>query len=295
MTDTQNQVLVTDFTNQIMLESQQATSFFRGKILEAPVKGKIFEHQNLGATDPQSINSRFQTVNLSNPVHTRRGAAIQGYYQAIGIDNDDQLKALVDLGSGYAKSIAAGMMRQVDRTIAEAAIGSVLTGENFTTSTSFASDGGQSVTAGSGLTYDILREVKRKFNAKGVGLNAGEQLYIACTDVQAETLFNEIEVISSDYNSGGAAQTGNLPEVLGFKIVVFPSSPTTGNSIIAKPSTRSCFAFSNDGLKLGMLSDIQVKYEDRADLVDTKQVKILARFAALRTEGTRVIKIDVTE
>ena len=295
MTDTQNQVLVTDFTNQIALEAQQATSFFRGKILEAPVKGKIFEHQVLGANEVQSINSRFQTVNLSNPNHQRRGAVIQSYYDAIGIDNDDQLKAMVDLGSGYAKSIAAAMMRRVDRTIAEAAIGSVLTGETFTTSTSFSSDGGQSVTASSGLTYDVLREIKRKFNARGVGLNAGEQLYIACTDKQAETLFNEVEVISSDYNNGMAAQTGSLPEILGFKIVVFPSDPTTGSSIIAKPSTRSCFAFSNDGLKLGMLSDIQVKLEDRPDLVDTKQVKILARFAALRTEGAKVIKVDVTE
>lgn len=295
MADSQNQVLVTDFTNQIMLESQQATSFFRGKILEAPVKGKIFEHQVLGANEVQSINSRFQTVALSNPNHQRRGAAIQSFYDAIGIDNDDQLKAMVDIGSGYAKSIAAAMMRQVDRVVAEAAIGNVLTGETFTTSTSFSSDGGQSVTASSGLTYDILRETKRKLNARGVGLNADEQLYIACTDKQAEKLFDEVEVISGDYNGGRAAETGKLPEILGFRIIVFPSDPTTGSSIIAKPSTRSCFAFSNTGIKLGMLSDIQVKYEDRPDLVDTKQVKILARFAALRTEGSKVVKIDVTE
>lgn len=295
MTDTQNQVLVTDFTNQIMLEAQQTASYFRGKILEAPVKGKIFEHQNLGATQVQSINSRFQPVELSNPNHARRGAVIKSFYEAIGIDNDDQLKAIVDLQSGYAKSLAAAMMRKVDAVVAEAAIGSVLTGENFTTSTSFSSDGGQSVTASSGLTYDILREVKRKLNAKGVGLNADEQLYIACTDIQAETLFNEVEVISTDYNGGMAAQTGKLPEVLGFKIVVFPSAPETGDSIIAKPSTRSCFAFANNGLKLGVLSDISVKYQERPDLVDTKQLVITSRFAALRTQGTRVVKIDVTE
>lgn len=295
MSDTQNQILVTDFTNQIMLEAQQAVSFFRGKVLEVPVKGKIFEHQNLGATQVQSINSRFQEVNLTNPVHQRRGAAIKGFYEAIGIDNDDVLKSMVDLQSGYAKSIAQAMMRRVDQEIAEAAIGSVLTGENFTTSTSFASDGGLTVTAGSGLTYDVLRETKQKLNAKGVGLNADEQLYIACTDVQASTLFDQVEVISNDYNTSRAAMSGDLPNILGFKIIVFPSAPETGDSIIAKPSTRSCFAFSNNGLKLGMLSDFQVRYEDRNDLVDTKQLKIIARFAALRTQGYRVARIDVTE
>jgi hypothetical protein len=187
------------------------------------------------------------------------------------------------------------MMRKVDQTVAEAAIGSVLTGESFTTTTSFASDGGQSVTASSGLTYDVLREVQQKFYSKGVGLN-GEKLYMAITDVQASTLMDQVEVISSDYNRKMAAETGVLPPVLGFNFIVFPSSPVTGDSIIAKPSTRSCFAFAMDGIKLGMLSDIKVDYQPRHDLQGgVNQLVVSASFAALRTQGTKVIKVDVTE
>ena len=66
-------------------------------------------------------------------------------------------------------------MRQLDKVVAEAAIGSILTGVNFTTTTSAADDGVQTVTAGSGLTYDVMREIRQTLNSKDVGLN-GEKL-----------------------------------------------------------------------------------------------------------------------
>lgn len=295
MSDTQNQILITDFTNQLDLEAQQATSRFRGNILEAPVMGKIFEHQVLGGTTQKTVTARFEDVVASDPAHSRRGANLKTYYDAHYIDNTDQLRALVDLKSGYARSIVQSAMRKLDKVVAEAALGSVLTGENFTTTVTAASDGVQTVTAGSGLTYDKLREVKEALNSKDVGLN-GERVFLAITEIQASALLNEIEVISSDYNMGDGARTGQLPPILGMTPIVFASAPTTGDSIINKTgSTRQCFAFSEDALKLGMLSSFDVRYDDIPTKVDTKQLKIISRYAALRTQGERIVQIDVTE
>lgn len=295
MADTQNQILVEDFTTQLDLEAQQSTSFFRGRILEAPVRGRLFEHQVLGGTEMDEINGRNQSIVLGDPDHQRRGALIQGFYKALPIDNDDQLKSLVDIKSGYARSIAQGAMRKLDKIVAEAAIGSILTGQQFTTTTTAANDGVSTVTAGSGITYEKLLETRKTLNSKGVGL-MGEKMYFACTDVQAESLLQEIEVISSDYNRAEAARTGFLPEIAGFNIIVFPSDPITGSSIINKVSTtRECFAFSEDALKLGMLSDFEVRFERRPDLVDTHQLVITSRYAALRTQGEKVVQVDVTE
>lgn len=295
MSDTQNQILVTDFTNQLDHEAQQATSLFRGRIMEAPVTGDIFEHQILGGVNQKLVTSRFEDIVAADPDHQRRGALIKTFYQAQFIDNDDQLRALVDIKSGYAKSMAMSAMRQLDKVVAESAIGDILTGKNFTNTVTAANDGVSTVTAGSGLTYDIMREVKAELNSKSVGLY-GDQLYMAITDVQASTLFDEIEVISSDFNRGEAARTGELPDVLGIKLIVFPSDPTTGESVINKVSTtRQCFAFSEDALKLGMLSDFEVRYERRPDKVDTHQLVITSRYASLRTEGPRVVQVNVTE
>lgn len=295
MTDTQNQILVTDFTNQLNLEAQQATSRFRGKIMEKPVTGKIFEHQLLGGTNQKLVTSRFEDIVASDPVHQRRGANLQTFYDAHFIDSDDMLKSFVDIKSGYAKSIAQSAMRQLDKVVAEAAIGSILTGENFTTTTSASTDGVQSVTAGSGLTYDKILEAKQALNSQDVGLN-GERMFLAVTDVQAETLLQEVEVISGDYNRAEAARTGNLPPIAGFELIIFASAPQTGTSIINKVSTtRQCFAFSEDALMLGMLSDFDVRYERRPDKVDTHQLVITSRYAALRTEGAKVVQINVTE
>jgi len=295
MADTQNQILVTDFTTQLNQEAQQMTSLFRGKILEEQVRGEIFEHQLLGAGNQKQVTSRLEKIALSDPNHQRRGAITKTFYDAIAIDNDDHLRSLVDLKSGYAKQMAMSAMRQLDKVVAEAAIGSILTGKLFTTTVTATNDGVQAVTAGSGLTYDKLLEVKQNLNETGVGLY-GEQLYMAITDVQEATLLNELEVISGDYNRGESARTGTLPEVLGFKFIVFPSAPKTGTSIINKVSTtRQCFAFSADGLKLGMLSDFNVRYDRVNDAVDAHQLVITSRYAALRTEGARVVQVNVTE
>jgi hypothetical protein len=275
-----------------MLEAQQTASRFRGKVMEAPVKGKIFEHQNLGAYEVSEITSRFGTRQLTNPRHSRRGAVAKSFEEVVPVADIDQLRAIVDLNSGHSQSLASAMMRQVDRTIAEAAIGSILTGEQFTTTTSASTDGVQTVTAGSGLTYDKVRETVKLFKSKDVD----ETIYFAITDVQWDTLMNEIEVISSDYNRKMAAETGQIPGILGAEFIVFGSNPDTGSSIIAKPSTRSCFAFAKSGIKLGMLSDIKVDYQPRFDLQGgTSQLVVSSTFAALRTQGAKVVQINVTE
>lgn len=293
MTDTQNQILITDFTNQLNHEAQQMTSMFRGLIPEKQVTGDIFESQLLGSGSQKDVTTRNQTIEFSAPDHQRRGAETLVFYDAIPIDRTDELRSIVDIKSGYAKQMAMSAMRKLDHVVADAALGSVLTGKNFTSSVTAANDGVQTVTAGSGLVYDKLREVKQKMNSSGAGLY-GDKIYVAMTEVQESTLLDEIEVISNDYNVQRSAETGKITSVLGMGIIVFPSAG--GESIINKVSTtRECFAFTEDALELGMLSDFEVRYERRPDLVDTHQLVITSRYAALRKDGKKVIKINVTE
>ncbi|MCG8394200.1 MAG: phage capsid protein [Pseudomonadales bacterium] len=297
MADTLNQALVTQFTDMVNHEAQQKESFMRGRTIIKPVNGKKFDYQNLAsAGDADIITARHQQVTAASPKHERRGALVQSFTKTFLFDHNDDLQSLIDLQSPYVQALAAMMARKFDRVNAEAAIGDVLTGENLTTTTTFSGENGLTVTAGSGLTYDKLREVKQKFLSKGVGLHADEKITLYISDVEHSTLMDQVEVISTDYRrTDYVVDSGKVTNILGMDVVVFPSDPNDDTAILGTSgSVRTCFAAAHDGLCTGINSEIDVRVEPRYDLVDSKQVKAIFRLGALRTEPAKVCKIDVT-
>lgn len=296
MADTLNQVQVTMFADMVNMKAQQTASFFKGRVLEAPCRGKRFEVINLEQVSAGLVTSRFQKVALTDAPLQRRGALVDTYSIELGFTESDQLQSIVDLESPFVDAVAKAMMREYDRKVARAAIGTVLTGEDFTTSTSFTSDGGTTVTASSGLVFDKVREVLQKFYARGVGLTADEELYLAITDKEHSTLLSQAQFTSQDYAKDFVVVNGKVTKVLGMNVIQFPSSPTAGSSIINAQSAtvNNCFAFAKSGIKVGMNSDIEVKVTPRPDLVETMQVQALFRLAAIRVDGAKVVQIDVT-
>jgi hypothetical protein len=293
MADTQTQLYVTDFSNQLNTESQQITSKTRGKILERPVTGDYFDYYTIGGLNANKVTGRFAPRSSANPDLERRGVIAESWEQTLYYSGLDQLRSRVNVNSGYAKTLMAGMGREYDRTVYNALTGSVKTGKLFENTVTASADGVGTVTASSGLTYDKVLETIANFKSKDID----EKIYFAITDKQWATLMSEVEAISSDYNKKMAAETGILPGILGAEFIVFGSNPTTGSSIIpVSGGVRACVAFAQSGVHLGVLSDIQVKQSDRPDLEgDTSQLVVSSTFAALRTEGAKVQLINVTE
>ncbi len=298
MADTLNQTLVTQFTDMVNHEAQQKQSYMRGRVIVKPVKGKKFDYQNLASAGrSKKQTARHEQVAATSPQHQRRGAVISTFYDAWLFDRSDDLQSLIELGNPYVEAMAAQMAREFDRVAAEAALGTVLTGENLTTETTFAGESGLSVTAGSGLNYDKLREVLQQFYSKGVGLSADEKITLYLSDVEHSALLNQVEVISQDYRNGSevAVNNGRVTNILGMDVVVFPSAPNDDDPILSvSGNDRSCFAAVQTGVCVGINSDIEIKIEERPDLVDSKQVKAIFRLGALRTEPTKVCKLLVT-
>jgi hypothetical protein len=293
MVDTLNQTLVTQFTDMVNHKAQQTESFFRGRVLQKPVKGNRLDWQNLRPGEDTEITSRYQAVTAGAPQHERLGATVKGYTQTWLVDRSDDLQSLIDLESPYVSALSQTMARRFDQVVADAALGAVLTGADLTGSQAF---NGVTVTAGSGLTYAKLREVLAAFYSKGVGLTADEKLYLAITEKEHSTMLSQVELISGDYRSDFVIEKGRIASALGMNVIVFPSAPSTGTSIINPQSgtVNNCFAFANTGICVGINSEIEVRVEPRFDLVDSKQVKAIFRLAALRTDEAKVVKIDVT-
>lgn len=295
MADTLNQTLVTQFTNMVNHVAQQKESFFRGRVLTKPVKGKKFDWQNLASGAARLQTSRHEQVIASSPEHSRRGAIMQTYYDAWLFDQSDDLQSLIELGSPYVQALAAEMARTFDKVVAQAALGTTLIGESLSSSTTFAAEGGVTVDATAGVTYAKLRELQAAFHKKGVGLTADEKISLYITEQEHQAMLGLTELISRDYSSDFVVMNGRVQKVLNMDVVLFPSAPSAGETILNVASTtRNCFAAANTGIAVGINSDIAISVAPREDLVDSKQVKALFRLAGLRTEAAKVVQFNTT-
>ena len=59
-------------------------------------------------------------------------------------------------------------------------------------------------------------------------------------------------------------------------------------------TTADCFAAAKGAICLGLAQEMQVKVQERTDLIQTMQVQVNGRFGAVRTEGKLVQKVQTT-
>lgn len=292
--ETFDQTFVRDFSRNINILTSQSQSYFKPLVTQKPVIGKTFDYNNLGALRVQEKTSTNEDVKVTNAYHERRGATMKTSYLALHIDKDIQKQALIDLNSGYSKAIADAMMRYFDEVVAKAAVGSVLTGEDLATTKAFAGET-LDITS-SGLTFDKLRELRKKFRAKGVGAFADDEICVAISEKEEEQLLGEVKLTSKDYGFADYnAKRAQMEQVLGMKFLVLPSNPDNSTGILdVSGSERTCFAFSTKAIQVGVRHQLSFEIDNIPQKVNTLQLKAIYAIGALRTEDARVIKITAT-
>ena len=95
-------------------------------------------------------------------------------------------------------------------------------------------------------------------------------------------------VTSADYNSVKALVQGEVDTFLGFKFIV-------SNRLAKSGSTRTAFAWAEDGLLLGVGKNVSAKIDERADKSYSTQVFYCADFGATRMEEAKVVSIECNE
>ena len=186
------------------------------------------------------------------------------------------------------------MARVYDRIGVEAALAAVYTGEDMDTSVAFATDGGQTVTATAGLTYEKLLEVMQNFIDADVGNDMVESFVFCISGDEHTALMKEIELTSGDYDRQYNVEKGSIQEALGLKLIKFAANST--NPVLSVTSgVRSCIAMSSRGLCFAMPKQFEIVVQERTDLVQTKQVQVNWTLGAVRTEGVLVQKVTTTD
>ena len=274
---------VQQYSANVQMLSQQMGSLLRDKVRVESVTGKNAFLDQVGSVTAVEKTSRHSDTPQIDTPHARRRLSLADYEFADLIDQQDKVRLLIDPTSSYAQAAAMAMGRAIDDVIITAALGTAYTGETGATSTANAN---QIVHGGAVLTIAKLREAKQTLDLSDVDPSIPR--YIIVSPKQISGLLNITEVTSSDFNTVKALATGEVNSYLGFNFIV-------SNRLALSGTTRSCIAFAQDGIALGIGKDINARIDERADKSYATQVYYCMSIGATRMEEDKVVEVQCTE
>ena len=276
---------VQQYSANVQMLSQQRGSLLRDAVRSETMVGKNAFFDQVGkATAVKRTTRHGDTPQIDTP-HARRRMSLVDYEYADLIDDQDKVRMLIDPTSTYAQAAASAMGRAMDDEIIAAATGTAVTGETGATSTTLPS--GQQIAHGSAdLTLAKLITAKKTLDLASVDPSIPR--YIAVGPNQIEALLNNTTVTSSDFNTVKALVQGEIDTFLGFKFIVT-------NRLALASNIRTCFAWAEDGLALGIGKDVTARIDERADKGYATQVYYCMSIAATRMEEEKVVSIACDE
>jgi len=276
---------VNQFSANVAMLSQQMGSKLRSAVDVETVTGEKSYFDQIGSVAAVARASRHQDTPLLETPHSRRQVSLTTYEWADLVDDSDRVRMLADPTSSYARAAAAAMGRAQDDVIITAMGGTAKTGKEGATSTTFTA--GQKIVHGSaGLTIAKLVSAKKLLDANDV--DPSIKRYIVVSPEQIEDLLNNTTVTSSDYNVVKALSQGDISSFVGFEFIV-------SNRLKDDGTSRLCYAWAQDGMKMAIGKDVMAKIDERADKSYSTQVYYCATFGATRMEENKLVEIACNE
>jgi hypothetical protein len=293
MVDSIDKALITEFSDMVHHEAQQINSRLKPYSMMKQMSGDVFAYDGLGRVEAREVVGRNVPATFDDITHNRRKIARRRFVVNLPVDSSDVRGALLNPDSEYAKACAAAMMRQYDRVINDSAFASVLTGRDFETTVTAATDGVLTVDATAGLTYEKLLEIKQNFMDNDVGIDTNEKLFLTISGDEHTDLMSEVELTSGDFTRQFAVEKGNITNALGFDLLPFAAS--VPNPILTvSGGERFLIAATNRAFCVGVSKEMSIKITERDDYIETHQVQVVMEIGAVRTEGALVQKVRVT-
>lgn len=293
MTGTIDQAQITQFSDMLHVKAQQIRSRLRPFVTVRPMIGDRFAYDGLGQVEAREIQGRIVRTQFDDIEHNRRRIRRRRFVVTLPIDASDVRGMLTDPQGPYAEACVRAMERVFDRVGIEAAFADVQTGREFDTTVSFATDGGLTVTATSGLVYEKLLEIRKNWRNNDVGNDIAEKFLFLITGDEEEQLMKEVELTSGDFSRQFVVDQGEITKAVGLNLLVYGAD--VPNPLLSVASTtRSNIAMSSRGLNYGLSKTMSVSVDPRPDYVELKQVQVIGELGAVRTEGVHVQKVTTT-
>lgn len=278
--------MVEQYKSNVVLLSQQKGSRLRSSVRIESVKGENAYFDQIGATAAQKKTTRHMDTPQIDTPHARRKVSIDDYVWADFIDKEDLIRTLIDPTSPYALNAVAAFGRSMDDVLIAAASGTSYTGK--TGGTAVALPSGQKVAEGNtGLSVAKLIAAKGIFWTNDIDEDI--PLHIAVSSKQLQDLLNENKATSSDYAAVKALVKGEIDTFMGFTF------HRTQRLAVDSSDIRTCLAWAQDGLLLGLGADIHTNISERADKNYLTQVWCGMTIGATRMEEKKVVEIGCDE
>ncbi len=289
-----DKALITQFSDELHIKSQQIKARLKPFARIKPMRGDLFAYDGLGDVEAQEVSGRIQPTVFQDIDHLRRKIKRRRFVVTLPIDDMDVRGVLINPDSEYATACIRAMERVFDRVGVDALFASVETGRDFEVSVSYATDGGFTVDATAGLTYEKLLEIQQNWIDADVGNDVPEQKVLGLSGDEHTALMKETELISGDFSRQFVVDKGEIVMAAGLQIIKFAGNARVPILNVAG-GTRDCFAITNRTLCYGLSKNMQITLKDRSDLVDVKQVQIVGILGAVRTEGVLAQKVQTTD
>lgn len=272
--------------------TQQKGSKLRRAVRVESVNGKNAYYEQIGATSARKRTSRHSDTPRMDTPHSRRRVALEDYDWSDLIDNEDQIRMLIDPTSQYAEAAAMAMGRSMDDAIIEAATGTAYTGVEGGTSTSFDTNmivDVQTVWPGvsaadTGLNVAKLIKASELLHSNDV--DPDEEKFLVPNARQISSLLKDEKLSSNDYNILRPLVDGKVTSYMGFTIIPCNRIGTDSNS------DDKVLFWAKGGLLLGVGQDIMTKVSERNDKNHAMQVFASMSIGATRMEEDRVGYIE---
>lgn len=282
-----------EFATNCELLLQQKGSRLRGKAEEKTHKGEQASPvDQIGKIEMQPVTTRFAPIGRVDAPVDRRWVYPSDFDLNQIMDSFDDLRLLSDPKSKYVQNAVFAAGRQMDRLLIAAMNGTAKTGKDGSTSVALPSAQKVAINFGAAsnasLTVAKLREARKILMAADVDLDA-EQLYVAVSAKEQDSLLAEAQVISTDFNARPVLVDGKITQFLGFNFVHTELLETSGGT------TRFVNAWVKSGLHLGVWGDVMTDVDRRKDLSGMPwQAYIKMTMGATRLEEQKFVQIACT-
>ncbi|MES1993146.1 MAG: phage capsid protein [Pseudomonadota bacterium] len=289
---------VNQYNQNIQMLVQQKVSRLRSAVTTGSHVGQQASPvDQIGTVEMVDVTSRFSPMGRVDAPTDRRWVAPFDADLPQLIDTFDKLKILTDPNGIYVTNAVAAANRKFDDRIGTAFFAAAQTGVAGTTSTVFDSTNqvvGVNVGGtASGLNVAKLERGRRLLLSNEVALE-DEQIFVAITAVDHESLMNEIQVISSDFNTQPAYdQNGIIKFWRGFHFIHSERSWITTTATDDQSGTsRALPMWVKSGMYLGVWNEIETAIDVRADIQSRPwQAYTKMSANATRIEEKKVVKI----
>lgn len=268
-----------------------------------------------GLLEPSSMTDitadRHGDTNWHDSVSLRRWAVKSDFEDAQIIDRQDTLQIIVDLEMGYAQNSSMAAARKIDEIILAAVIGPAASGVNGVSTSTFlttapivgGTGGNRIASGGTGLTVDKLREARRVFNEREVGVDdlamgIPDGFVLVISAKQMQDLMEETEATSGDYVGQGTYTDENgrrMPLVdgyiryyMGFRLQLSTGLPLVGVE-------RQCLAWHRSAIGLAIWQDRLITIDRLPTKHNARGIILQMHMGAVRIHDKGVLAILCAE